>query len=527
MSDIVKLDIPQAKAKAAAAQLTLSQRATVAVGSAFNRLSALVGVDGGMRGLWGTRSYGPDNQLRTYQRDLNRVREQVATNPLARNAVKVRVDNLIGSWGFEPKIDHLPAVKRLWNDWWGSRECDANGMHTGLGLTRQALEAVETDGECVLRIRDRDPANRIDMAMFPMSGVGMQIQLMEIDHLDIDRTREEPDGTVTTAGVNRSQYNNAVLGYWLKPRHPQALLAVPLSNTTNEAVWIPARDVLRLRKVDRIGTPRSSPPLRVILGTLKDRRDWMDAAIVKAGVAARRVYWVSPPGLPDDKQVLKQLLGGISAEALIEGQNASGEYVISLPENGEITMLPPGWKVEDSKPAELGDLTGFCQIVGQEIAAGTGIPYAIVTQDVAAVNERLARWMDIQFERSLEFDQEEIVVRQFLAPIWRRFIARVFFVDCLLDPADYDIESLLRIDWRYPRRKYVNRAQEAEADAKKIESGTISRTEIIESEGGDAARTAFELAVEAKTADLIENDPEIKARIEEVARQRALAQLGG
>jgi capsid protein len=343
------------------------------------------GYDGGanMReGRWGRRPFGPDNNLRTYQRDKNRVRQSIQETAVLRRARDVKASNWVGENGINPLLDQYPEIQRRWLDWSESKECDANGRHSLLGITKQIVNAVYGDGEVLQRFRDRDPDNVFDMMAVKMSGVGLQLQPMEIDHLVLGRNQVEANGTVTVEGENRSQYNNQVLGFYLYRRHPEILVSVPMSGP-NLPVWVPAVDVQRISHVDRIGAQRSMPPMKPILSTNRNRQDYVDAEIIRKGVAARRTYIIQSPGLANDKEVLAQAMGHY-ANSNIDGQSTTGnnEFVVSMPENGEALSLPPGWEFKVTDPADVGEgFAPFMKMIGQEIAAGTGQPYVQVSMD--------------------------------------------------------------------------------------------------------------------------------------------------
>jgi capsid protein len=391
-------------------------------------------------------------------------------------------------------------------------------------MTKQVANAIGTDGEVLNRFRDRDPDNVFDRMATKMSGVGVQLQLMEIDHLVLGRNWVEENGTVTVEGENRSQYNGQILGYFLYRRHPEILVSVPMSGP-NLPVWVPAVDVLRVSHVDRIGAQRMMPPMKPILSTMRNRQDYVDAEIIRKGVAARRTYIIKSPGLANDKEVLQQMMGGYSG-ASVDGQSPEGEFVISMPENGEALSLPPGWDFQVTDPADVGEgFAPFMKMIGQEIAAGTGQPYVQVSMDAEGLNDRMARWLDIQTERDIGFDQEEYLVRQFLRPVWQRWLARAFYVDGVFSDKDYDFEALLRIGFSYPKRDQVNRYQQAQTDQIKLTIGTTSQARLIEAQGEDPTAVAMENALYAAMQRQLAPGSAFAKKLDSQALERLEAQL--
>lgn len=529
MSDVVN-DLP-AVATSAVEIIPPRKRRRSILSSALSvisgtRLSAMVGYDGGDRmrmGRWGEKAYGPDRLSQTYVRDLNRVRQQIAKNPVAKRSRNAKVTDWIGDQGFIPRLDPYPEINARWIDWSESTECDANGRVTLLGMQKQLGNGLAGDAGIMFRFRDRDPNNVFDRALTKVSGVGFQVQPLEIDHLVLGRNQVEANGTVTIDGENRSQYNGAILGYYIYRRHPQARIAVPAGGD-NLPVWIPAADMLRIDLVDRIGAPRSEPLLRTILPTLKDRYDYLDAEIVRKGVAARRTYVIKMPGMPNDIDNLRAILGAQGGE--IEGETEDGRPVVSMPETGEALALPAGWDMQALDPADVGEgFLPFMKIVGQEIAAGTDQPYVKVSMDTEGLNDRMARWLDIQTERDIGFDQEEYFIRRFMRPVWRRWLLRAFYVDEVFDPKKYDIEALLRVGFSYPKRAYVNRLQDAQADDARLKAGTTSRTRIMESEGEDPSKIAMERAMEAAMDRQLQPGSEFSKIVDAKALERLKSML--
>lgn len=483
--------------------------------------------DGGLRrrmGNWGDKSYGPDQNLQTFKRDLNRMRQQIAENPTALRARNYRATALVGDQGFIPRLDPWPEIRDRYMLWSESIECDAQGENTMLGLTKQWVNGIIGDGNVACRIRERDPNIAEDKALTVNSGTGIQLQMLEIDHLQTSRNQVEADGSVTINGVNRNPRNNAILGYYMYRRHPDARIGVP-NLVDNQAVWIPASQILMKRHIDRIGSTLSSPPNKSILARIKAKDEFIEAEMDRKNVSARRTHVLHMPNLPDNKEVLEAMLG-MRPDVSVDGQTGAGDVVISMPENGEMLALPEGWKLESLDPADVGEgFLPFMQAVGREIAIGTGQPYYAITGDTDGVNERMGRMIDIAQNKDVNFDREEYIVRPFCRPIFKRWLNRLFYVDQIFDPNDYDLHAVYNVDFSYPKEAYVNRYQEEQANDLRLKNKLTTATRIMESEGEDPARLVMERAMEAATERAMA-DPAFVKQIDAVAKERLLKQLG-
>ncbi len=485
------------------------------------------GYDGGLRremGPWGDKIYGPDMELLFYVRDLNRIRQQIAENPTALRARNYRSTALIADQGFIPRLDPWPEIKERWIAWSESTECDAMGERTLLGLQKQWANAIVGDGDVLCRIRERDPDIGEDKALTPNSGTGIQLQLMEIDHLQIGRNMVEADGTVSIDGVNRNPRNNQILGYYLYRRHPQSWISIPLV-PNNLPVWVPASQILRGRHIDRIGSTRSAPPYKTILPRIRAKDEYVEAEIDRKKVSARRAFIVKMPGLPNDKDVLMALVGA-RQDVSVDGSTADGDTVISLPENGEMLALPPGWDMSPADPADVGGgFLPFMQVVGQEIAIGTGQPYYAITGDTNNINDRMGRMIDIAQNKDVNFDREEYIIRPLMRPVFKRWLNRLFFVDEILDPNKYDLAAIYNVDFSYPKEAYVNRYQEEQANDLRLKNKITTATRIIESEGEDPAKLTIERAMEASTERVLAS-PEFAKEVDAVVIARLKEMLG-
>ena len=480
------------------------------------------GGDGRRLGYWGLRSVGPNASMQTWKRDINRIREESVINPQVQRAISVYVANVIGSTGFSPRIARYPELNKIWTDW--TRECDPRGEYSLLGLQQQVMTLLKRDSGALVRFRPRP-----DLSQTPRSGVSFQIQVLEIDHLDIDRTKVEsgdvqgvPSGSQTINGVCRSRFDDHLIGYFVKPRHPDDPAGVP-TTSTNQARFVPGSEMLYIKRVGRPGESRPSPQLRSILPTMKDRQDYLDASIVKGIVSSRRVYWIKTPGLDQDGKIIREIFQ--ARGGTVEDIN-NGVAAVSMPENGDIGELPPGYDVIDCKSSDVGNnFMPFFKVIGQEVAAGTDTPYCLVTMDTDGVNDRIARWTDIQFERHFGFDQTEYMVNQFLQKVFEYWLSRLFLYDKRLPLAKYDLQALFRVPWNYPKRAYLNRLQEAQADVLRRKELMESRSSLAGEDGEDTMQIMLECVMEDEFMRQTAPDTPAGKRIAEMVAKRVLTFL--
>ena len=184
------------------------------------------GIGGGRRSLaWQVGNPGAvaalaftQNELRANSRDL------VRRNAWAAAGVEAFVSNAIGT-GIKPQsmvADNLlrEAIHSLWWDW--CEEADAAGLTDFYGLQALACRAMLEGGECLVRLRYRRPEDGLP--------VGLQLQLLEPEHLPATLNQELPSGNVIRAGIEFDRLGRRA-AYHLYRSHPGDGSLAPMSGT--------------------------------------------------------------------------------------------------------------------------------------------------------------------------------------------------------------------------------------------------------------------------------------------------------
>ncbi|UYO55189.1 hypothetical protein [Rhodopseudomonas palustris] len=70
-----------------------------------------------------------------------------------------------------------------------------------------------------------------------------------------------------------------------------------------------------------------------------DNTEWDSIGDAMAADVLRRVYVIKTPGKPDDEEVMRRLFGDMQTKVRY------GEQLITVPENSDIRVLPPGWTI--------------------------------------------------------------------------------------------------------------------------------------------------------------------------------------
>ncbi|MFZ5635773.1 MAG: phage portal protein, partial [Pseudomonadota bacterium] len=263
------------------------------------------GVGGGRRArFWQVGNPGAVAALAYAQDELRaKSRDLVRRNAWAATGVEAFVANAIGT-GIKPQsmladLDQREAVQALWRDW--CEEADAAGLTDLYGLQGLACRAMLEGGECLVRLRYRRPEDRLS--------VGLQLQLLEPEHLPVTLNRELPNGNVIRAGIEFNAIGQRV-AYHLYKSHPGDGMLAPMSAHGGlDTVRVPANEILHLFRPLRPGQIRGEPWLARALVKLHELDQYDDAELVRKKTAAMFAGFITR-GAPEDA-----LLGEGEADA--------------------------------------------------------------------------------------------------------------------------------------------------------------------------------------------------------------------
>ena len=161
-------------------------------------------------------------------------------------------------------------------------------------------------------------------------------------------------------------------------------------------------------------------------------------------------------------------------------------------EPGTLKVLPPGFDVKFSDPAEVGDAVPFLQLQLRGIAAGLGVPEYLLTGDLSQANYSSLRAALVEFRTRLEQLQHQVIVYQLCRPIWRAWIVGEVLADRLVG----DLDALLAVEWVTPRRDWVDPLKDAQATREALDVGLTSRRREVAALGWDVEQLDAEIAAD-------------------------------
>lgn len=415
--------------------------------------------------------------LRDTARDLMR------NNPWSRAAVATIVDRVIG-WGIAPSVP--PGMfGEVWKAWAETTTCDADHRFTLHGLARQALWSTIVDGECLVRVRTREPKDGLP--------IPIQLQLLEADYLDEMKEERIPQtGGWITQGVEFSPIGKPV-AYWLFREHPGSSSPTIRGTAVGDSQRVDASEVLHLAMLDRPGQVRGVSWFAPIMLRLKDLDDYEDAALMKQKVAACLSVIVtdstgagSPFGTADD-----------TVTPGVDGLQP-----------GLIARLSAGDTAEVVQPPSVSEHGPYTKTVLQGIATGMGIAYEDLTGDYGSLPYSAARMSRIRSQARVEAWRWDLVIPQFYQAVWElavKFAPSGPGAAKAVPPKGYVPR------WTPPPLPMLDPTVEGQAYVRNIRSGLQSFSEVHRELGNEPKDVIREMREDWRAVDaaelILDSDP--------------------
>lgn len=381
----------------------------------------------------------------------------VRNNPWIANGVSAIVSGAVGA-GIKPQSQHPDAAVRAalhgrWSAW--TETADADGITDAYGLQALAVRAMVEAGEC--------------FANLLLTPDGLRIRLLDADMVPLDETRELGDGRRVIQGVEFNA-DGARAAYRVRRERPE----VPAFST--ELVRIDADAMAHLFAPLAPGQVRGISWLAPVLLRLHELDLYEDAQLVRQKVSALFAGFV---------------FDASGTATGFDGVNVNGVLTSGL-EPGTLKVLPPGFDIKFSDPAEIGDAVDFIKLQLRSVAAGLGVPEYLLTGDLSQANYSSLRAALVEFRTRLEQLQYSVIVHQLCRPIWRAWILGEVLAGRLVG----DLDELLAVEWITPAQPWVDPQKDAEAARLQLAAGLTSRRRVVASQGWDVEQLDAEIAAD-------------------------------
>jgi len=418
---------------------------------------------------------GPNSANSEIERVRMRSRWTYANDPFYRQACRQVANNTV-HYGIKPVIKDKKLLK-LWKRW--VREADVRGKLDFYAIQWAVALTVPRDGEAIVRFRDR---RKEDMR----SGVPLQLQLMEADHLPLDETKLNGNNRVTS-GVEQDPIER-VVAYWLLDYHPKDQWLGHGNSALPKRV--PAHDIMHVYMPDRFTGTRGYPWGASALNTSESLRTYEIAELERKKGQANFIGVLKKPRL----------------QAEDNGEIGDDEEEVEAPtidpmEPNTILVAPDDYDFKLEQPtATDSNYAPYRRENLSALAVSMGLAVECVTLNFQYLNDRQVRSAMLEMQRYIESLQYHMMVAQLCDPVWRRFLSAVLAVGLWELPEGVDFEDMAEVEWMPPARGHVHPVQEIEAFAKAVTNGFTSRKRVAAQFGEDVEDIDAENEADQKRA---------------------------
>ena len=415
----------------------------------------------------------------------DRSRQAVRNDGYAKGAIDKLVTNIVGT-GIKPLSQAKdPAFRQsvhdLWRRW--SDESDADGLLDWYGQQAQAVRAWLEGGEVFVRLRARFESDGLS--------VPLQVQVLEPEMCPHTHNGVGRNGNRIRAGIEFDQIGRRV-AYWFHPSRPGDLQ----DWDAGQLRAVPAASVIHLYDPLRPGQLRGVPHLTQALIRLHELDKLEDATLLRNQIQNLFAGFLNKPNTEGAEVNPFTNLPATTT-------TAAGNPVITL-EPGIMQELGPGEEITFSAPPNA-DPNGaaYMKQLLLGVSAATGVPYEVLTGDMAGLNDRVMRVVLHEFRRAITARQHQVVAYQLCRRVWRAWMDRAFTVGSLPLPPSYldDAAPWEAVRWMPQGWPYIHPVQDVEAAQKAIRSGLTSRSAVVSEQGEDSEVIDAEQETDNERAD--------------------------
>ncbi len=437
---------------------------------------------------WSTASLSADGEIRWTLRALRSRSRQLAMNNDYFRAFLGRVrQNVIGPDGItlqmnvregdRPDPGANDKIETAWYRWTRKNNCTVDGRLSWTSLEHMTIQTVARDGEALHRI----------VRNFP-NEFGFALQPLEADHLDETYNADAPGtGNPIRMGIERDGWGRAV-AFHLWEKNP--VNWVGRQGQQQNRIRVPASDLIHIFVPDWLVQSRGVPWAHTAMGRLKMLGAYEEAALVAARVGAAKM------GFYSEKE----------PEARIEDEATSGgEQVdpygnaIRDAEPGHFERLPPGTEFKEWNPAYPdGELPNFIKAMLRGVAAGLGVAYNTLANDLEGVN-----YSSVRAGLLDERDNWRLLQRWVIAELHERVFEEWLSIALLKGAVNLPISKFDKFNAPVFRARgwpWVDPEKDIDAAAKSVALGVDSRTAIAARQGRDVREVVDEIAAEQEYA---------------------------
>jgi lambda family phage portal protein len=420
---------------------------------------------------WYSATSSADSEIQQSLTGLRgRSRTLCRDSAYAKKARGLVVNNVIGDgMGLQAQVKSTrgrlqkninASIEDAWSRWSEAQFCHTGGTLAFSDFERLLMGEIFEAGEVFVRMHFR-----------PFGGgrVPFALELIESERVPHEfvsvATSEKAYQGIELDGFYRP------VAYWVLNTLPNELLLTTSSNS-NEAVRVPAAEMIHLRILDRWPQTRGVPWLHAVAKSLNDMDGYSDAEITAARGAANYMGWLESSDLEDPDVA----------------QQEDGTYETTL-SPGIIGRGPPGSKMDFFAPnrpnAVLPDFMAY--MIRQAAAGIMGLTYESLSVDYSQSNYSSSR-LALLDSRDAWRVLQGWFIRSFRDPVHRLWLQQAVLSGAVdgIAPSDYleNVEKYQAVRYKPRGWMWVDPAKEIAAYKDALKAGFTTRTQIIAATGG-------------------------------------------
>lgn len=392
-------------------------------------------------------------------------------------------------------------IKREWELWAETKECDALGLHNFYGLQQLAFLSELMSGDVFGLLFDKE---------VKFSRYKLRVKLVEADRC------ATPNAVLTGTSLTQSgnifsgvevDSDGMVVAYHFAKRHPNSVSIGP-----NEFQRIPVRgadsgrrNVVHLMTAERPDQLRGVPILSPVIESLKQLERFTDAELNAAVINSMLTVFVkmAPESNKEDFFTLPPNPGEVA--------NPYNEPIIRQPNeiglgNGNVEFLEPGEEIqiaESKRPSA--NFEPFVLAIIRQIGSALEEPYEVILKSFtssysASRGALLEAWKMFKMRRSW-------LTSDFCQPIYEEWFTEAVLAGRINAPGFFDDELIRRAytkaEWHGPSYGMLDPVKEVQAASMRIAEGlSTGQREAAELTGTDYEANIQQLAVEKKFREM-------------------------
>jgi len=431
-------------------------------------------------------------RVRKLKNDYGYARKYVSmwrTNVLGENGINFRCkakdpDKVVGGTLTPGKLDVFAnkAIEDAWWTWGKKQNCTVTRQLTWKDAQDVIVEAIATDGECLIRkVRGFDNPFRF------------AVQLIESDHLDVELNKPLREGSEIRMGVEFNSWKEPV-AYHLLKSHPNDNFYP--SQAGQRYQRIPASEIIHPFLRRRIGQSRGYPPMATALTQMNMLAKYQEAELVAAREEACKGGWFKKTG-----------------ETGYAGTPDAEGNLVDEVEPGVWKELPYGLEPVQNDPKHPnGNFGDFTKITLREIAAGLEhLSYNTFGLDMESVNFASGK-LGIEEERLGWKILQMFVACHVCEPIFEPWLESTMLAGVITLPFS-KFDKFNAPCWTGRRWQPIDSTKEVGAMIQKLNAGLTSRSRCLAEEDVDRDELDQEIAEDKASQErhglqFTETDPE-------------------